>query len=495
MDNGLKLSHKLILIVVISVVIFSAIFEITFYSISRNEILERYKDEAVSLTLLASRELRNPVYFLDLDEIEHAIQNIKQNPDVQSVYVMFPDGRIITDGTMENKYYNQTLTDCLNIHDRISPDDPLVKIENDVLHVCIPIIITEKIGMVKADFSLNRLNEIVNNLILTLLMIGGIISIIVIIVGLFISTSISKRILKLKYAANEISKGNFDVDIREISARNDEIAELSSQFNIMKQYIVSTNTHLNRLVKERTRELEIANEQLKMQDKMQREFINIASHEMKTPIQAILSYSQLLQRYPERQKEFTQAINRNSLRLQRLSNDILDVAKIESRSLKLNKEIFDLNEVISNIIEDHKSIIAKENYRVKLLFYPSKETLVVEADKERIVGVISNLLSNAIKFTKEGQIFVSTEKKEDNNNNYALVTVKDTGDGIDSEILPNIFSKFITKSFEGIGLGLYISKYILEAHSGKILAENNIDGKGATFSFTLPLFKSKNSIK
>ena len=376
MDNGLKLSHKLILIVVISVVIFSAIFEITFYSISRNEILDRYKDEAVSLTLLASRELRNPVYFLDLYEIEHAIQNIKQNPDVQSVYVMFPDGRIITDGTMENKYYNQTLNDCLNLHDRISPDDPLVKIENDVLHVCVPIIITEKIGMVKADFSLNRLNEIVNNLILTLLMIGGIISIIVIIVGLFISTSISKRILKLKYAANEISKGNFDVDIREISARNDEIAELSSQFNIMKQYIVSTNTHLNRLVKERTRELEIANEQLKMQDKMQREFINIASHEMKTPIQAILSYSQLLQRYPERQKEFTQAINRNSLRLQRLSNDILDVTKIESRSLKLNKEIFDFNEVISNIIEDHKSIIAKENYRVKLLFYPSKETLV-----------------------------------------------------------------------------------------------------------------------
>ena len=491
MDNGLKLSHKLILIVVISVVIFSAIFEITFYSISRNEILDRYKDEAVSLTLLASRELRNPVYFLDLYEIEHAIQNIKQNPDVQSIYVMFPDGRIITDGTMENKYYNQTLNDCLNLHDRISPDEPLVKIENDVLHVCIPIIITEKIGMVKADFSLNRLNEIVNNLILTLLMIGGIISIIVIIVGLFISTSISKRILKLKYAANEISKGNFDVDIREISARNDEIAELSSQFNIMKQYIVSTNTHLNRLVKERTLDLSIANEQLKMQDKMQREFINIASHEMKTPIQAILSYSQLLQRYPERQKEFTQAINRNSLRLQRLSNDILDVAKIESRSLKLNKEIFDLNEVISNIIEDHKSIIAKENYRVKLLFYPSKETLVVEADKERIVGVISNLLSNAIKFTKEGQIFVSTEMKEDNNNNYALVTVKDTGDGIDPEILPKIFSKFITKSFEGIGLGLYISKYILEAHSGKILAENNIDGKGATFSFTLPLFKSK----
>ena len=492
MDNGLKLSHKLILIVVISVVIFSAIFEITFYSISRNEILERYKDEVVSLTLLASRELRNPLYFLDLDEIEDAIQNIKQNPDVQSVYVMFPDGRIITDGTMENKYYNQTLTDCLNIHDRISPDDPLVKIENDVLHVCIPIIITEKIGMVKADFSLNQLNEIVNNLILTLLMIGGIISIIVIIVGMFISRYISKRILKLKYAANEISKGNFDVDIREISARNDEIAELSSQFNIMKQYIVSTNTHLNRLVKERTRELEIANEQLKMQDKMQKEFINIASHEMKTPVQAILTYSQLLQMYPEKQKEFALAINRNSIRLQRLSNDILDVAKIESGGLILNKEVFDINKVVSDIIDDYKTIIVNNNYNVKLNFKPFQGTLLIEANKERIAGVISNLLSNSIKFTKKGEIFVSVDKKEDDNyDNYALVTVKDTGDGIDPEILPKIFSKFITKSFEGIGLGLYISKYILEAHSGKILAENNIDGKGATFSFTLPLFKSK----
>ena len=89
--------------------------------------------------------------------------------------------------------------------------------------------------------------------------------------------------------------------------------------------------------------------------------------------------------------------------------------KLKAKSFKLNKEIFDLNEVISNIIEDYKSIIVKENYTVKLLFYPSKEILLVEADKERIAGVISNLLSNAIKFTKEGEIFVSTEKKDNNN--------------------------------------------------------------------------------
>ncbi len=285
-------------------------------------------------------------------------------------------------------------------------------------------------------------------------------------------------------------------------------------------FLIKWNIVLNDEVKKRTkalresnrqlsvsnREIALANEELKVHDKMQKEFINVASHEIKTPIQAILSFSQLLQRYPERLNEFTPAISRNSLRLQRLSNDILDVAKIESRSLKLNKELFDLNQVISNIIDDYKTIILKDNHNVKLHFNPSKEILLVEADKERIAGVISNFLSNAIKFTKEGEIFVSTEKKNDNDNNnnnnnndksYALVTVKDTGPGIDLEILPKIFSKFITKSFEGLGLGLYISKNVVEAHGGKIWAENNNNNKngnlGAIFYFTLPLINSSNS--
>ena len=282
-------------------------------------------------------------------------------------------------------------------------------------------------------------------------------------------------------------------------------------------FLIKWNIVLNDEVKKRTkalresnrqlsvsnREIALANEELKVHDKMQKEFINVASHEIKTPIQSILTFSQLLQRYPERLNEFTPAISRNSLRLQRLSNDILDVAKIESRSLKLNKELFDLNQVISNIIDDYKTIIVKENHKVKLHFNPSKEILLVEADKERIAGVISNFLSNALKFTKEGEIFVSTEKKnnddddDDTDNSYALVTVKDTGPGIDPEILPKIFSKFITKSFEGLGLGLYISKNVVEAHGGKIWTENNNNNEngnlGAIFYFTLPLINNSNS--
>ena len=284
---------------------------------------------------------------------------------------------------------------------------------------------------------------------------------------------------------------------------------LSFAVLILILFLIKWNNTLNIEVKKRTKELQEsnrqlslsnqeiahANEELKVHDKMQKEFINIASHEIKTPLQAILSASQLLQMYPERQKKFTSAIQRNAIRLQRLSNDILDVAKIESRSLKLKKELIDLNELISNIIEDYKTIIVKDNQNVKLFFKSSHYALFVEADKERIAGVISNLLSNAIKFTKKGEIFVSTEKEDNSNSPYALVTVKDTGEGIDPDILPKIFSKFITKSFEGLGLGMYIAKNIVEAHKGKIWTENNNNSKnkngnrGAIFYFTLPLSK------
>jgi signal transduction histidine kinase len=498
-DNRLKLAHKLIVIVIVPVIIFSAVFEITFYFISRNEILEGYKDEAVSLITYASQELRNPLYFLDLDGLEHAIQNIKQNPNIQSVYVMFPDGRIITDGTLENKHYNQTLNDSLITQEaRKSPDELLVEIENDVLHVSAPIVITEKIGMVRADFSLAPLNDILNNLIITLVMIGGIVSIIVIIAGLFISKLISKPITTLKDAANQISKGNFDVDIKEISSRNDEIGELSSQFNIMKQSIVSANKHLNRLVKERTKELEIANEQLRIQEKMQKEFINIAAHELRTPIQPILGLSQYLSSKLVKDTEHHQLLDiivRNAKRLQRLTENILDVTRIESQSLRLNKQKFVLNDLVSSITEEYKNEIGDDNNKnnIKLLYNPVEDnnSIIVEADRHRITQVISNLMDNAIKFTKEegGIVSINIKKEEEEeNDSWVIVSIKDTGSGIDPEIMPRLFTKFTSKSFKGTGLGLFISKGIIEAHGGKIWAENNIDGKGATFGFSLPLF-------
>jgi len=245
------------------------------------------------------------------------------------------------------------------------------------------------------------------------------------------------------------------------------------------------------------KQLKEANEQLKQHDKMQKEFINLAAHELRTPIQPILGLTEIVSskiKNNTEQRELLDAVTRNAKRLQRLVDDIIDVTKIESQSLKLNKEELDLNHVITNIIDDYNTLIVSGNHKVKLYFNPFKETLLIKADKERISEVMCNLLSNAIKFTKEDAIFISIEKRVDDNNNYALVTVKDTGGGIDPEILPNMFSKFITKSFEGLGLGLYISQHIVKAHGGKIEGKNNANGIGAEFGFTLPLIKDSKTL-
>ena len=243
-------------------------------------------------------------------------------------------------------------------------------------------------------------------------------------------------------------------------------------------------------------------EQLKNHDKMQVEFINIASHELRTPTQAVLAYSELLQKHPEKREEMIKAINRNAERLQRLTNDILDVTRIESKTLKLQKEQFNLNDLLSNIVEDSKIEIEKNKRNVRLLLKDFKdiyESFLVMADKRRITQLISNLLNNAIKFTegKGGDIHVTAEAKReadgDGDNNYkeVVVSIKDTGTGIDPEIYPRLFTKFATKSEAGTGLGLFICKSIIEAHGGKIWAQNNKDDKGATFGFSLPVISNK----
>jgi signal transduction histidine kinase len=232
-----------------------------------------------------------------------------------------------------------------------------------------------------------------------------------------------------------------------------------------------------------------AHEQLKMHDIMQKEFINIAAHELRTPIQPILGLTELLRSQIKdvEQRELLDVTIRNAKRLQRLTEDILDVTKIETKSLGLKRELFNLNEMIIDAISDFKNQISKETKanNLTLQLIDPKEVILLQADKGRISQVISNLVSNAIKFTNEGHIDVVVDRSK--STKEVLVSVKDTGSGLDPEILPRLFSKFATKSHKGTGLGLFISKSIIEANGGKIWAENNADGNGATFTFSLPL--------
>jgi signal transduction histidine kinase len=209
-----------------------------------------------------------------------------------------------------------------------------------------------------------------------------------------------------------------------------------------------------------------------------------------------------MQKHPDKREEMLKAISRNAVRLQRLTNDILDVTRIESQTLKLDKEKFNLSDLIANVVEDQRSHVEKENQNVKLMYnnkYDSNGAPIVDADKDRITQVISNLLGNAIKFTsnqEEGGIVSVTLDMNQSNPEEVIVNIRDTGEGIHQEILPRLFTKFATKSFSGTGLGLYISKSIIEEHGGRMWAQNNSDGQGATFTFTLPLMNNnKNGLQ
>ena len=259
-------------------------------------------------------------------------------------------------------------------------------------------------------------------------------------------------------------------------------------------------SELYRQLKESNKQLEQVNEQLNTQDKTQKEFINVAAHELRTPIQPILGLTQMMYSKmdedaspyeKQKQKEMLEVVIRNANRLQRLSEDILDVTRIESQNLYLKLEPLNLDEIVSNAISDAKR--SHEMKDVSLLYqrdkYNNNDSVFIEADRVRLNQVVLNLISNAIKFTEEGSIIVNAKKQD--RENKVIISVKDTGIGIHPDVLPRLFQKFATKSYQGTGLGLYISKSIVEAHGGNMWAENNPEQKGAVFYFTLPMIDGK----
>ncbi|HZD83820.1 MAG TPA: HAMP domain-containing sensor histidine kinase, partial [Nitrososphaeraceae archaeon] len=325
--------------------------------------------------------------------------------------------------------------------------------------------------------------------------------------------------LKLKTEELNRSHSALFESNHELALVNKELATTNKQFAETNKRFSEVNKELGAV----NHELALANEQIKLHDNMLTEFVNIAAHELRTPTQSILGYSELLQQLfsedeNEKQvdvgndnqtKKALEAILRNANRLERLAKDILDVTRIDSHRLILHKVVFDLNETIKDVIDDivtnqikikdasnnnnNSSSIDDDN--IKVIFKPKgAKDVPVEADKQKIYQVISNLLINAVKFTKEGTISITTDTTADKGGEV-IVKVKDTGTGIPAHILPRLFSKFATGSSEGIGLGLYISKSIVEAHGGRMWAENNSNNDtlkgqkgvgGATFAFSLP---------
>jgi signal transduction histidine kinase len=306
-------------------------------------------------------------------------------------------------------------------------------------------------------------------------------------------------------ATEEVKKGNLSISPIADCDRKDEVGVLAASFNSM----------IKRLAE---------------YERMQKDFINIAAHELRTPIQPILGLSSIIREgilnlgkqlqmmqgeehvYKELQNAPTSTIparadstdrssslspsiekivlmvdviNRNAKRLEKMTSNLLDLSRIENdKPLELSKEKFDLRKKIENVVNDIRSTTpANKDIRIRFKSNVNNASVIIEGDRGRIFEVISNLLNNAIKSTEKGEIVVVLNERDD----QRIVSVRDTGSGIAPEIYPSLFTKFATKSEKGTGLGLFLAKNIVEAHGGKIWAENNSDGKGATFTFSLPV--------
>jgi two-component system sensor histidine kinase VicK len=266
----------------------------------------------------------------------------------------------------------------------------------------------------------------------------------------------------------------------ELQKKNTELAHLYSDLEKSFEALCEINKKLRE-----------ANERLEKNNKAQTEFINIAAHELRTPTQSIIGYCEMLEMFPERSKQYLERLERNADRLYTLTSDLLDVTRIDIGMLNLNNVDFSLTDTIHEVADDirKKPYLVNKNADVDKIKANIQLTLpphpiVVRGDKDRIAQVLSNLLYNAIRFTNSGTITVSTKLYF---SNLVKVSVKDSGKGIDPEIYPKLFHKFATKSDRGVGLGLFISKSIVEAHGGSIFGKNNKNGSGATFSFTLPV--------
>jgi two-component system, OmpR family, sensor histidine kinase VicK len=272
---------------------------------------------------------------------------------------------------------------------------------------------------------------------------------------------------------------------QELQRKNLELTELYSDLRQSFEAINELNVKLRAV-----------NEELRMRNKIQAEFINVAAHELRTPTQSIIGYCEMLAMFPESSKDYLERLARNADRLYTLISDLLDSTRLEIGILKLTKSDFNLTDIIREVVNDIKrksynstknNVEVKIKPNIKSIFPP--EPITVHGDKERIAQVLINLLDNAVKFTNSGIITVSVELDV---NNLVRVSIKDSGIGIAPEIQSKLFEKFTTMSDKGIGLGLFISKNIIGAHGGSISGKNNEHARGATFSFTLPTVTTKN---
>lgn len=368
----------------------------------------------------------------------------------------------------------------------------------------------------------NAVNEMLwkNLQILFFLVLGSLIF------SYILANSVIIPIKKLTEGAEEIMRGNLDYRIN-IKTR-DEIGRLAMTFNQMavelresRAQLEEYNKTLEGRVGERTgelnkkvvelndartaalnlledmdrarAELEGSYDKLREADKLKDEFMNIAAHELKTPLVPIMGYVNMMRdgslgSLSQEVKDSLEIIYRNVGRLRKLIEDILDISKLESGAMKFEMGNVRVEEIINNSVQDMQSYAGKKQLTIEAELQPDLPR--VYGDKNRLMQVLTDLIDNALKFTEKGGVFVEARREGDD----VLIGVRDTGIGISGENIGRLFHKFyqidssLSRRYGGTGLGLAICRKIIEVHGGRIWVESE-PGKGSVFKFTLPVKK------
>lgn len=499
----MKLHNKIIVgfFFIITLLILANLFSTTY--ILENTQKERLKTAEVFLAKDLSASFLRDVVNNRNDKLTDVLFEEKKLREEKIEYILvFDEKGYLLSHTYLSNMPKQLLK--LNNSFGLGEDYKLEKIENDELFVydiAVPMfegikqVGTVHLG-VKGSYIKNIIKTTSNSLYALSIVITLVIGLIGVFISFFISRSISGSIRKLTEVSDELSKGNLGV--RADVSSKDEVGRLGLTFNQMASKIQEAHRDLEKKIEQRTKELTQTNKKLIQAEKVKSNFLNIVSHELKTPLTAIMAYLDILESseksLDEEQIKSLDTIRRNSKLLSSLIGNILEVARMEAGKFELINVEVDVKKKLDDIVDNLK--ILAHNKGIELVLDPSGLPEKMTTDEQRLEEIFNNLISNAVKFTEKGGVYVSANVE----GNFLSVRVKDTGVGIPKDHINKLFTDFyqvdasISRRYGGTGLGLSITKKLVELQGGEIKLESEV-GKGSVFSFTLPLKPIENAKK
>ena len=441
---------------VLFVVLFFAVgYQSVFYFQIQNNIIDARVSEASSIIQLSGNEIRDSVYFLDYETINLQVNNLKKNPLISNVLVMHPDGRIISDGTESNEQFNRISKNDF-IQSTMGSDILHIDVQQNKIQLVSPIIIVDKIGIMYIDYSLSDINEILSNSLFVLLIFTVILSIIGILIGLYVSSTITKPIRNIQKISKELAKGNFDINFGSKKHSIDEIEELLVSLKEM-----STN------MKENQMEL-LKSERFSAIGELSARI----AHDIRNPLSVIQSSLELFDHLKDNPEKFEKLIQRNSKAVDRITHQIEEVMDFV-RNSQLHIEKIYLKKMIDTLVSE---IEHTNEIKINL----PKNELEIHGDKGKLYALFSNLILNSFQAIEEhGTITISISQLND----AVQIDIEDSGKGVLDDDLEKIFEPLFTTKQEGTGLGLASCKKIVEQHGGSISVKNH----PTTFTVILPI--------